>query len=52
MRTGGMPREQWEHGDKEAEDERTREDTLVLGGRERWIQTYMVGERTTSATSG
>lgn len=33
--TWGMPREQWEHGDKEAEDERTGEDTLVLAGRER-----------------
>lgn len=30
MGTGGMPREQWEHGDKGAEDERKGEDTLVL----------------------
>lgn len=30
MGTEGMPRQQWEHGDKGTEDERTGEDTLVL----------------------
>lgn len=30
MGTGGMPREQWEHGDKSAEDESSREDIPVL----------------------
>lgn len=35
MGTGGMQREQWEHGDKGAEDERKGEDTLVLVERDR-----------------
>lgn len=30
MGTGGMPREEWEHGDKGAEHERKGVDTLVL----------------------
>lgn len=35
MRTGGMPREQWEHGGKKgAEDGGMGEDTLVLVARE------------------
>lgn len=29
MGTGGMPREQWEHKDKETEDEKRGEDALV-----------------------
>lgn len=29
MGRGDMPREQWEHGNKGAEDERKGEDTLV-----------------------
>lgn len=36
MGTGGMQREQWEHGDKGAEDEGKGEDTLVLVERERY----------------
>lgn len=38
MGTGGMPREQWEHGDKGAEDERKGEDTLVLVERETYMK--------------
>lgn len=37
MGTGGMPREQWEHGDKGAGDERKGEDTC----RERKTEAYM-----------
>ena len=37
MGTGGMLREQWEHGDKGAEHERKGEDTQVLVERERNI---------------